>query len=39
MDWMDGEGEEELYDVAQPYLVASQCDTINLVRKTVRKNQ
>jgi len=30
MDWMDGEGEEELYGPAQPYLVASQCDTINL---------
>ena len=30
MDWMDGEGEEELYSLAQPYLVASQCDTINL---------
>ena len=30
MDWMDGEGQEELYGLAQPYLVASQCDTINL---------
>ena len=24
MDWMDGEGEEELYGLAQPHLVVSQ---------------
>ena len=35
MDWMDNGGEGEEGRLTQPYLVASQCDMINLMGKIV----